>query len=253
MSGVRWSHAHGIGRLTLDHPPVNILTRALLAECRAILAEAATTPSVRVLLLDAAGPHFSAGADVAEHLPGAWEAMIPEFLATVAQMDAFPTPIVAAVQGKCLGGGFEFILPADLIIAADDAAFGQPEIVLGVMPPAACALLPDHLPAQAAAAMVFTGDPMSALEALRLGLAHRVVPRPELSQAATSLAERMARHSGAALRAAKAALKGDRTADRKRRLDRAGERYASEVMTTRDAVEGLTAFLAKRRPTWSHA
>ena len=253
MNAVRWETRDGVGFLTLDHPPVNILTRDVLAQCRAVLDAATADQTLRVLLLRAEGRHFSAGADVGEHLPGSWEDMIPEFIATIQQLDAFPIPVVAAVQGRCLGGGFELVLPADLIIAADDAAFGQPEIVLGVMAPAACALLPDILPATHAAHLLYSGDPLTAPDALRLGLVHQVVPVSELASAADALVRRITRHSRAALRATKAALKGDRLAERRARLERMGDRYAHDLMTTRDAVEGLTAFLEKRRPQWSHA
>jgi cyclohexa-1,5-dienecarbonyl-CoA hydratase len=253
MTAIRWTCADGVGRLTLDHPPLNILTRAILTEYRTHLARAAGEAALRVVVLEAAGQHFSAGADVSEHLPGQWEALIPEFLATIAQLDAFPVPVIAAVQGRCLGGGFEFVLSADVVVAADDVAFGQPEIVLGVTPPAACALLPDHLSASAAAALIYGGDPITADDALRLGLVWQVVPHDDLAFTAQALAARMARHSSAALRAAKAALKGDRLADRQRRLALAGAHYADDVMRTHDAVEGLTAFLAKRRPVWSHS
>lgn len=242
----------GLARATLDHPPLNILTRAVLAELRAVLAQFAAEPAVRVLLLDAAGPHFSAGADVGEHLPPAYKAMIAEFLDTVAALAAFPLPVIAAVQGRCLGGGFELVQATDLVIAADTASVGQPEIRLGVFPPAACVLLPARATPGAAAELVYTGDAVSAAEAGRMGLVARVVPEHELGEAALALARRISRHSGAALRIAKRALAlGDRAP--RDPLHAAGRLYVADLMRTADAVEGLTAFQQKRRPAWSHA
>ena len=135
--GVTATVENGIGRVVLDLPPLNILTRAALAELREALARCAAEPQLRVLVLGAAGKHFSAGADVGEHLPPHHLTLIPEFLETVAVLDAFPLPVIAAVRGKCLGGGFELVQAADMIVAGEGAAFGQPEIALGVFPPAA--------------------------------------------------------------------------------------------------------------------
>lgn len=241
----------GLARVVLDQPPLNILTRDMLAGLRAELRRLAAEPTVRMLLLTAPGKHFSAGADVAEHLPPHFHALIPEFVETVAALDAFPAPVMAAVQGRCLGGGFELVLGADVVMAAATARFGQPEIVLGVLPPVACALLPARCPPGAAAAIVFSGEPIDAAEALRLGLVHRVVPDGELESAALALAAQITRHSAAALRMTKRALRGD-TGARRAALERAGRLYVDELMRTRDAEEGLRAFLEKRPPAWSH-
>ncbi|NIU62892.1 MAG: hypothetical protein GWN66_19050, partial [Pseudomonas stutzeri] len=200
----------------------------------------------------AEGKHFSAGADVSEHLPPTYEDLIPEFLDTVAAIDTFPLPVVAAVQGKCLGGGFELAMAADIIVAGEGASFGQPEILLGVLPPAACALLPDICSPGVAAELVFTGDPLRAQDAQRAGLVTRVVPDAELERASVELAERMTRHSAAALRLAKRMLQGGRQDARAAALSRAGAIYTDELMKTKDALEGLNAFLEKRQPTWSH-
>lgn len=254
MVMVRTTAADGIARLTLDSPPLNILSRAVLADLRGGLDALATDRSLRVLVLGATGKHFSAGADVGEHLPPTWQGMIPEFLQTVERLRAFPVPVVAAVRGRCLGGGFELVLGADLVVAGEGAAFGQPEIVLGVIPPAACALLPGLVGPGRAAELVFTGDPMSAAEARAAGLVARVVPDERVDHEALALAARIARHSAAALRVAKSSL---RTPARRHAeaegLAEACRRYADELMTTHDAVEGLTAFLEKRTPTWTHA
>lgn len=246
--------ADGIGTLILDHPPLNILTRSVLADLRGRLAELAVEAEagqIRALLLGAAGRHFSAGADVGEHLPPEFELMIPEFLDTIEAIADFPLPVIAAVRGRCLGGGFELVQAADLVVAADDAVFGQPEIVLGVSPPAACALLPGLLGPALAAELVLTGDPLSAERAHEAGLVARLVPADEVDAAGRELAGRIARHSPAALRLTKKALRAGTASARRAALRSSGRIYVDELMATADAVEGLTAFLDKRTPEWT--
>jgi cyclohexa-1,5-dienecarbonyl-CoA hydratase len=252
MSATRADVQNGLGRITIDHPPVNILTcdvlRALLADLEALGRD----HSLRVLVLSAAGKHFSAGADVSEHLPPLFTQMIPEFIETVAALDHFPAPVIAAVQGKCLGGGFELVLGADLVVAADNASFGQPEILLGVAPPVAAAWLPSRCARGVAADLIFTGDPMTAAEACREGLVRHVVPAADLEARTLELASRITRHSAAALREAKRMLRAHRGETEAARLDAAGRLYVDSLMATRDAVEGLRAFVDKRPPVWSH-
>jgi len=243
----------GIGRIVLDHPPLNILTGDVLRRLKAELQALEGQSDLRVLLLTAAGPHFSAGADVGEHLPPHHLSLIPLFLETVAALDAFPVPTVAAVQGKCLGGAFELIQAADLIIAGEGASFGQPEIALGVFPPAACVLLPERLPAAFVSRVIYQGESITAADALQGGLLARVVAEASLGDAALEEARRLARHSAVALRGAKRVLRGARGVARAAALRDAGHLYLHELMETHDAVEGLRAFTEKRRPVWRHA
>jgi cyclohexa-1,5-dienecarbonyl-CoA hydratase len=203
--------------------------------------------------LTAAGEHFSAGADVGEHIPPHHLSLIPDFLDTIAALDAFPLPVMAAVRGKCLGGGFELVQPADYIVAGESAVFGQPEIALGVFPPAACVLLPERFPAAIAARLIYRGDAITAAEAERWGFVARVVADEEVERAALEEASRLARHSAVALRAAKAALRGSSAVRRDAALRAAGNRYMHDLMESHDAVEGLRAFTEKRRPVWRHA
>ncbi len=258
-----------IGRITLDAPPLNILTREVLAGVREELATLAREPRLRVLVLRAEGKHFSAGASVEEHLPPECDGMIAEFAETVRVLWEFPLPVIAAVHGRCLGGAFELVQAADLVVATEDALFGQPEIALGVFPPAACALLPALVGPALAAEMIFTGSSLTAAEAQAAGIVRRVVPGACLDDAAEGLARQIARHSGAALRSAKRGLRGaaqgkgkgnndggaasDSTTDDPvaGHLRAATDVYLNELMHTRDALEGLRAFLEKRRPEWS--
>ncbi len=241
----------GVGRLEIDHPPLNILTRAVLAELRAALARAADLPSLRVLLVSARGRHFSAGADVEEHLPPEHSRLIPEFVATIQALVDFPLPVIAAVHGRCLGGGFELAQAADLIVAAEDAVFGQPEIQLGVLAPGACAVLPRLVGRSAAAELLLTGDPIDAAEARRLGLVARVVAPDGLEEESAALARRMARHTPVALRLTKRVLREAEGAPIRRGLELANDLYLEELMATEDAVEGLRAFVEKRDPVWA--
>jgi cyclohexa-1,5-dienecarbonyl-CoA hydratase len=242
----------GIGTVTLRHPPLNILTREVLGELDEALAMLAADPEARVVLVAAEGRHFSAGADVGEHLPPEFRALIPQFLATVRAIAEFPQPVVAAVRGRCLGGGFELVQAADVVVAAEGASFGQPEIVLGLVPPAACALLPGLCSPGLAAELVLTGDPIDARRAREAGIVGHVVEDARLEETARELAGRMARHSRAALRLTKRALRQAVTAGRAQALAAAGAIYTDELMATTDALEGLHAFLDKRRPVWTH-
>lgn len=235
----------------MDNPPLNILTRDLLSELRSALGELGRDPEVRVLVLAARGKHFSAGADVREHLFPECRDLIPEFVETVGALLDFPVPVIAAVRGRCLGGGLELALAADLVIAEEGASFGQPEIKLGVFPPVACVLLPLLVPRGAAAELLFTGELLSAGEAKELGLVRYVVPDGELESRAAALAGRVARHSGSTLRLTKRCYCRDR-AELRGALEQAAKIYLEELMSTEDAVAGLTAFLEKREPVWRH-
>jgi cyclohexa-1,5-dienecarbonyl-CoA hydratase len=240
----------GIATLTLAHPPLNILTRAVLAELRGALAALSADPSLKVVLLNAEGRHFSAGADVGEHVAPHHLAMIPEFIETIAALLAFPQPLIAAVRGRCLGGGFEVAQTADVIVAGEGASFGQPEIVLGVTAPAACVLLPRRGAPGLAAELLFTGDSISAARALGAGVAQHVVADDAVDSEALALARRMARHSAAALRMSKRTVRRCAGLPVARALREAGRVYLDEVMQTEDGTEGLLAFLEKREPRW---
>jgi cyclohexa-1,5-dienecarbonyl-CoA hydratase len=242
----------GIATLTLDRPPLNVLTRALMEELRRALTDLAADPTLRVLVIAAEGKHFSAGADVGEHLPPTYREMIPEFVATLAALADFPLPVIAAVRGRCLGGGFELAQCADVLVAGAGATFGQPEIVLGVTAPIACVMLPRRASAGVAAEILFGGDTISAARAMEAGFVQRVVPDDRVEGEARALAERFARHSAAALRLTKRTLLAAADRPRAAALRDATAVYLDDLMATEDAVEGLRAFVEKRAPAWRH-
>ncbi|HEY0303473.1 MAG TPA: enoyl-CoA hydratase-related protein [Longimicrobiales bacterium] len=236
--------------LTLHAPPLNILTCEVLRQLRHGLEEAQQYRELRVLLIQAEGKHFSAGASVEEHLPAKYREMLADFTRTILALYEFPLPVIAAVQGRCLGGGFELVQAADLIVAADDAHFGQPEIQLGVIAPAACALLPNKLGPAKAAELLYTGAMVPASAAETAGMVLRVVPATELRAEALAVARQIARHSAAAVRMTKRALRAG--AHSIEPALAATCNVYEELMATHDAVEGLNAFVQKRTPQWTH-
>ena len=244
--------ADGIARLTLAHPPLNILTRSLMREIRDALADLADVHDLRCLLLTAEGRHFSAGADVGEHLPPQYRELIPEVVATVEALASFPLPVVGAVRGRCLGGGWELAQGCDVLVAGESAQFGQPEIALAVTAPVACVLLPRRTHAGLAAELLFTGRPISAARALAAGLVQHVVPDEQAEAHALELAQSIARHSAVALRDTKRTLRVTAPAPRHQALRAASDIYVEDLMSREDPVEGLGAFLDKRSPAWRH-
>jgi enoyl-CoA hydratase/carnithine racemase len=141
-------------------------------------------------------------------------------------------------------------MAADVIVAGEGATFGQPEIMLGVTAPAACALLPRLATPAFAAEVLFTGDAVSAARACAAGVVAHVVADAAVEDEALALARRMARHSGAALRGAKRTMAEAAGASRAAALRAAGATYVNDVMRTEDALEGLKAFVEKRPAAW---
>lgn len=237
-------------RITLDRPPVNVLTIAMLDEL-ASAVEAAVGPETKVLVLTGAGKAFCAGVDVADHTEDRVESMIHAFSRAVRSLLEVRLPVVAVLNGAALGGGLELALACDLVLAAATAKLGQPEIRLGVFPPAATALLPRRVGVQRALDLVLTGRTITAEEAVALGLVTRVAPADELDTAAAELVGQLAGLSRPVLALTKrAVLEGlERSLDDA--LEHADALYLDDLMRLNDPHEGLAAFAEKREPVWS--
>ncbi|MGQ9369512.1 enoyl-CoA hydratase-related protein [Azospirillum sp. ST 5-10] len=200
----------GVGTVTLNRPAArNALSPALIDALAAALRALDGDPAVRVLLLAAAGPHFCAGADVRAMAAMAVEdAVHREFSGCCHALAAVTKPVVAAVQGRALGGGCELVEMADVVVAAADAAFGHPEVVLGTMPGAGgTQRLPRLVGRHKALDLLLSGRTMDAAEAERAGLVSRVVPPDRLHAEAQALAERLAGLAPSVLRLIKEAVR----------------------------------------------
>ncbi|MGA7984018.1 MAG: cyclohexa-1,5-dienecarbonyl-CoA hydratase [Burkholderiales bacterium] len=238
-------------RLRLARPKANILDAAMIAALERAFAEHAGSAALRGVLIDHEGPHFSFGASVEEHLPAQCAAMLKSLHALVLRMLDWPAPILVAARGQCLGGGLEFACAGNFLFAAADAQFGQPEMKLAVFAPAASCLLPPRIGQSRAEDLLLSGRSIDAQTALAWGLVNDLAEDPVAAALAyfdAHLAGKSASSLGFALRAARAPL----IEQLRRRLSEVEALYLDSLMNTRDAVEGLRAFLGKRTPKWEH-
>ena len=240
----------GVHTITLDSPPGNVIDLALCAELRPAIAAAAGDERGKVLVLRGAGEHFSFGASVEEHLPEQAPAMLEAIGGVVRDLIRFPYPTLAKVQGRCLGGGLELVLACGIVIAEENAVLASPEIRLGVLPPAATALLTGR----AAEDVLLTGRDLSAAEAHRLGIVNTLAATGTLDD---TVDEFVAAHfdprSPASLRLATRAVREPQRRAIEERLANAERIYLEDLLQLHDGVEGIRAFLEKREPKWKNA
>lgn len=246
---VRLERDNRLLRLALSRPKANIVDAAMIGALQTALAGHAGNVGLKGVLLAAEGPHFSFGASVEEHMPGQCAQMLAGIHALIKRMLDYPVPILVAVQGQCLGGGLELALAGSLIFAAPDARLGQPEIKIGVFAPAASCLLPARIGQARAEDLLYSGRSATGEEALTMGLVYALAEDP----AAAALAyfdRHLAPLSASSLRFACRAARLDYAPRVQSQLDAVERLYLDELMTTHDAVEGLTAFTEKRDARW---
>lgn len=239
-------------RLSLDRPPLNVLSTELLSELDSALEEATTDARLKVVVLDAVpgARAFCAGVDVADHTTDRVADMLSTFHRVCQGLCNFPLPIVAVVDGAALGGGCEIVASCDVVLASPRARFGQPEIKLAAFAPVASLLLPAAIGPQRAADWLLTGRTVGAEEAAAAGLVSRLAPDGELAELEADVLNAFCGASGTALRLAKRALRAGNGKDITEQLHNLERLYLDELMATADAHEGLAAFIEKRPPQW---
>lgn len=240
---------NGLATLTLCREPLNVLNIAMMKEMNQALDSLVGQP-LKALLINAEGKAFSAGVDVGEHLGDQVHEMIEVFHGIFRRMDALGVVTVASVQGAALGGGCEVAAYCDLVVASEKAKLGQPEIMVGVFPPIAALTFPRQIGYKKAMELIVTGDTIGAAEAKELGLVNQVVPPEELQAATDKLVGKLLAMSGLVLKLTKKAFVGGLQDDSDQGLAVIEKVYLDELMKTRDAEEGLKAFLEKRKPAW---
>lgn len=247
---VRYETRDGIACLTLDAPPVNILSGALMHSLTAAIERASADASLKAIAITAAGRAFSAGADVGEHRPELAGDMIQAFSALFGALGSCELPIVIAVDGAALGAGFELAIMADILLASERASFGQPEIRLGFFAPVGVSWLPARIGVARALEVTCTGRTYSATEMASMGLVSRVVAADELDGALDAVLADLRRASPAVMRMnvrLTRRLHGRSFEEGRREAERV---FLHGLMPMEDVREGIAAFFEKRQPEW---
>ncbi|MGO4889420.1 enoyl-CoA hydratase-related protein [Anaerobacillus sp. MEB173] len=244
-----------IMEITLNRPKANAIDTHTSKKLAEAFLSFRDDPTLRVAIITGSGEKFfSAGWDLkageqvdADHGPGGF--------AGLTELFDLDKPVIAAVNGMAVGGGFELALACDLIVASEHAEFFLPEVSLGIIPDSGGVLrLPKRLPSSIAREMLFTGRRLGAHEARHFGLVNQVVPRSDVMEQARVLAMRITDSAPLAIRAMKKILASTEHLDVEEgyKLMRSGEiKEYLEVLQSQDAIEGQQAFVERRQPMWS--
>jgi enoyl-CoA hydratase len=256
MAKIKFELSESIATITVDRPDVkNALDRETVDACRLALGDAAANAGVGVLIITGAGESsFVSGADINDiRARGRDDGLAAINSSLFAEIERFPRPTIAAVNGYALGGGCELALACDLRIASETARFGQPELGLGIIPGAgATQRLPRIVGMGWAKHLIFTGEIIDAKQALAIGLVTAVTPAAQLQIRARELAKKVLRQGPLAARLAKIALNASARVD----LDSGLliETLAQAICyASEDKQEGTSAFLEKRKPKFKGA
>jgi enoyl-CoA hydratase len=252
MAVVEFERRGPIALVTLNRPEArNAVSPEVSQTMAGILDDIEADAALRAVVLTGRGEVFSAGADLKVVAEGKANdiARGKGGFAGIVTRD-FPKPVIAAVNGPALAGGFEIVLSCDLVVAADTSRFGIPEVKRGLMAAAGGLIrLPKRVPLAIALELAMTGDPIDASRALQLGLVNRVVAADRVVDEAIALAERIGENSPAAVRASRQLVREAAELTEAEGWKRTIE-LMMPVFESGDSVEGATAFAEKRTPVW---
>jgi enoyl-CoA hydratase len=247
------SCADGVANVVMHRPPVNAVNQAMYAVLELFTSVDRLVPEARVVILSGCGKHFCAGNDLGEFMSltsvnsPARMKLVREAFAAIYDC---PLPVIAAVHGSALGTGVAIAGSCDIVICAENARFGTPEVGVGVM--GAAKHLSRLVPQQVVRQMYFTADPVSGHELMRLGGVTAVVPDDELVDAARAMAQRIARHSGAAVRTAKKSLNTIEYMELKSAYE-FEQSLTGRLVDTSESREARLAVTEKRAPRYGSA
>lgn len=241
--------------VTINHEPANSLSTNVLKEFSTLLDNFLEDNEIRAIILHGEGRFFSAGADIKEFVGlaegnGDFAQLAKAGQELFEQIENFPIPIIAAIHGAALGGGLELAMSCHLRLVAEDAKLGLPELQLGIIPGfGGTQRLPKYIGTGRALEMMLTSEPISGLEAVKLGLANHAYPQEKLMEVAKGLAVKFAGKSPGSVRAVLSLLNASKTLAYQEGMEREATLFG-EIFQSEDAKEGITAFIEKRKPNF---
>src|SRR5882672_8645629 len=249
-SRINIQHDGPLARITLTHPPLNVIDFQMMDELLDALQKLEQNKEIVAVVLSGDERGFSAGVDVAIHTPDKIQIMLQKFHSVIGALVKFSKITIAEVHGVCLGGGAEVAMVCDMAYTTGKAKWGFPEITLGCYPPVACAALAALVGQKRAADLIFTGRTFTGKEAAAWGLANEAHSVDKLQDALQRTFDHLFKLSPASLAVAKKAFYAWDSMHLDKGLARAEKIYLEELMQTEDVKEGIDAWMQKRKPVW---
>lgn len=241
-----------VARITLDRPKHNVLDIPMMNELNTELEKIAADNELKCVVITGEGRSFCAGVEVADHKPDNVDAMVATFNRIFELINMIDIPVIAAVNGACLGGGMELAIACDIVIASKKAIFGQPEIKLGFFPPYAALRLPELVGPARAIEIMTTGQNYSAKESRKLGFVSQVASEDEFQEAVEKQVKQINMASPLIIRLNKRAVKRHMGTSFSQGIDLVTNYFLKTMMKTEDTLEGIASFEEKRRPEWKN-
>jgi cyclohexa-1,5-dienecarbonyl-CoA hydratase len=240
----------GIARITLNRPPANVLSVELMQELASAIESLEYQREVKLVVFHGTGRYFSAGFELADHLGDRAYMMLEAFRRVFEAIAKVDKPTLAVVAGPALGAGSILAAGCDIVLAAQSAKFGHPEIRGGVFNTIAAALLPRLVGRKRAYELLLLGSSFTAAEAERIGLISRAVPDERLEAEAAALVQRLQESSAPVMQLVRRAIAGGLDLAYDEAVRHAEDVYLNQLLATQDVEEGLKAVAEKRRPAW---
>ena len=244
--------ANGVAQITLDRPKHNVFNIEMMRELIAELEKAIADPELKCIAIFGEGRSWCAGVEVGDHKPDQVDEMISTFDRIFELVDALEIPTIAAVHGTCLGGGMEVAIACDIVVAANSAVFGQPEIKLGFLPPFAAIRLPQLVGPAKAVEICTTGKRYSAKQAKDLGFVSDCIDDDRFSTTVEELIGEITANSPLIIRLNKRAVKQHLGMPFPKALLGVSDLFLNTLMKTEDTLEGIRSFEEKRKPEWKN-
>ncbi|MBM7701274.1 enoyl-CoA hydratase [Metabacillus iocasae] len=244
-----------ITTITLNRPPANALSQAILKELSEVLGEVREDDNTRVIVLQGEGRFFCAGADIKEFTTlqneGEYEELAKKGQQLFEYIETYPKPIIASIHGAALGGGLELAMSCHIRLVSENAKLGLPELQLGIIPGfAGTQRLPRYVGAGKAVEMMLTSEPISGQEAANLTLANNAYPEEELKEQTFKLAKKIAKKSPVSVKATLELIQYTKSSTFHEGVAKEAQLFG-KVFGSNDAKEGVSAFMEKREPSFS--
>ncbi|MEW5909265.1 MAG: enoyl-CoA hydratase/isomerase family protein [Thermodesulfobacteriota bacterium] len=249
---IKVEKSDGIARITLDRPKHNVFDIHMMESLNDQLEILVADEGLKCILIFGNGPSWCAGVEVSDHKPEFVHGMIAAFNRIFQLIRIIDVPIIAAVQGFCLGGGMELAIACDSIVAATNASFGQPEIKLGFFPPYAAIRLPQLVGPAKSIEICTTGKRYTAEEARQMGFVTYVVEPDQLHAAVNKLTAEISACSPLIIRLNKRAVKRHLNLEFPAAIEKVSDYFLNTLMKTEDTLEGISSFEEKRKAEWKN-